>query len=164
MKIAAQVMSGEVILVMFSGVGPLPILIAKKQPQVKEIYAIELNPTAHYYCLENVRINKLAEKIFPIQGNVREICPKLDLTFDRILMPLPKGAREFLDVAIKCAKTEGIIHFYHWASEWDLFSEAEELFLNTATKLGREIVIQSKVKVLPYAPRKWKVRLDIRVY
>jgi len=164
LKIAAQVMPGEVILVMFSGIGPLPILIAKKQPNVKRIYAIELNPIAHHYCLENVRINKLAEKIVPIQGDVREVCPKLDLKFDRILMPLPKGAHEFLDVAIKCARNEGIIHFYHWASEWDLYSEAEESVLKIATKLGRTIDIQNKVRVLPFAPRKWKVRLDVRIH
>ncbi|MFH1445037.1 MAG: class I SAM-dependent methyltransferase family protein, partial [Nanoarchaeota archaeon] len=47
-RISSQVDSGEKILVMFSGVGPYAIAIAKNHPDAN-IYAIEKNPAGHKY-------------------------------------------------------------------------------------------------------------------
>ena len=163
MRIASQVHPGELVMVMFGGVAPFPISIAKIQPDVNKIYSIELNPIAHKYALDNVRINKLSHKIIPICGNVREVCPKLGKKFDRIVMPLPKEAYEFLDIAISCLRRGGIIHLYYWSSEPDLFSEAEKLIKNAAEKLNKKIKILDKKKVLPYGPKKWKIVLDFIV-
>ena len=163
LRIAQKVKPEEAILVMFSGIGPLPVIIAKKQPEVRKIYAVELNPVAHRYCVENVRLNKLRDKIFPILGDAKEVCPKLDERFDRVLMPLPKGAYKFLEVAIPCVKDRGVLHFYHWAHERDLFSEAIKLVKNAVKELGRETEILDTVKVLPYGPRVWKVRVDVKL-
>jgi len=72
-RIVDLVKGGEKILVMFSGVCPFPISIAKKQKLVGKIYAIDINPNAHKYALENIKLNKLEDKIVPILGDVREI-------------------------------------------------------------------------------------------
>ncbi|RLJ06495.1 MAG: class I SAM-dependent methyltransferase family protein, partial [Candidatus Aenigmatarchaeota archaeon] len=109
-RVARQVKPGERVLVMFSGICPYPIAIAKRQPEVK-IYAVELNPDAHRYAEENIRINGLQEKITALQGDVREICPRLG-RFDRIIMPLAKDAWKYLDLAFSCCKSGGIVHFY----------------------------------------------------
>ena len=37
-------------------------------------------------------------------GDVRDVVPKLKKKFDRILMPLPKSAEEFLDIALSASK------------------------------------------------------------
>ena len=55
-RIIEQITGPEDVLVMFSGIGPFPICIAKKRPDVMAV-AIELNPDAHRYCLENIRLN-----------------------------------------------------------------------------------------------------------
>lgn len=162
-RIAGQVKPGETVLVMFGGVAPFPISIAKIQPEVNKIYSIELNPIAHKYAVENIRINKLSHKIFPICGDVREVCKELRMKFDRIVMPLPKGAYEFLDVAISYLKSNGIMHFYYWSLESDLFSEAERVIKRNTEKFGKKIKILNRKKVLPYGPRKWKVVLDVMV-
>jgi len=44
---------------------------------------------------------------------------KLTKTFDRIAMPLPKGAEAFLDVALQASKKGTIIHFYDFLHEDD---------------------------------------------
>ncbi|MBU4201795.1 MAG: class I SAM-dependent methyltransferase family protein, partial [Candidatus Altiarchaeota archaeon] len=95
LRVAKQCKPGERILVMFAGVGPYAVLIAKKS-KPKEICAIELNPEAVRYMEENSRINKV--NIHAIQGDVKKETPKLG-EFDRILMPLPKDAGNFLDVS-----------------------------------------------------------------
>ncbi len=162
-RIAKQVKPNELILVMFSGVGPYPIIIAKKQPQVRKIYAIELNKEAHQYCIENIKLNKLENKIVPFLGDVREICPTLAENFHRVVMPLPKGAYQFLDLAIPRLRRGGILHFYHWASEEDLFTEAEKLVKEAAERFGREIKVLNRVRVLPYKPRTWKICIDAEI-
>ena len=161
-RIAATVKPAEYILVMFSGIGPYAICIAKNHPSARCI-AVELNPEAHKYCVENVRINKVADRVTPILGDVREICPRLGVTFDRVLMPLPKGAHEFLDIAIPMVKKEGILHFYHWAPRHDLFSEAERLLIENSRLLDRDVEIIARGKVSAFSPSSWKVRLDARI-
>ncbi len=163
MRIARMVSPGERVLVMFSGVCPYPITIAKTQPLVEVVYGVELNPDAHRYCVENVRLNKVEGKVVPLPGDVREVCPSMEGMFDRVVMPLPKGAYMFLDLAIKCLKRRGVIHFYHWAREPDLFSEAEGLLKKEAERQGCKVKIVGRRRVLPYAPRVWKVRVDAAV-
>lgn len=163
-RIASQVKEKEIVLVMFSGICPFAIAIAKKQPEVEKIYAIELNRDAHEYAAENVRINKLSHKIILIQGDARETAKKYFGIFDRVVMPLPLGAENFLDVAINCLKNDvGIIHFYNWGKEDDLFSNALNAIEENSKKLNKKIEILNKIKVLPYGPRKWKVCIDFKV-
>jgi len=160
-RVAAQVKAKEAVLVMFSGVCPFAIAIAKKQPDVEKVYGIELNSDAHEYAVENVRMNRLSHKIVLIQGDVREMTKKHFGLFDRVVMPLPLGAENFLDVAIKCLKERGgTIHFYSRGMEEDLYSNAVKLVEENAEKENRKVEIVDKRKVSAYSPRKWKVCID----
>jgi len=161
-KIASQVVPGERVLVMFSGVGPFAICIAKRQPKASCI-AVEFNPEGHRYCEENIRLNKVSDRVTAILGDVRDVCPTLGERFDRVLMPLPKGAYEYLDVAIPMVKPGGILHFYHWAPRDNSFSEGERLLLSHIDKQGRTADIIDHIKVSQYSPSSLKIRLDARI-
>jgi tRNA (guanine37-N1)-methyltransferase len=130
---------------------------------VKTIYAVELNPDAHHYCLINVRRNKVLNKVIPILGDVQEVCPILRLNFDRVIMPLPKSAEQYLDIAIPRLQDGGILYFYHWASEDALYVEAEAAVSRAARRQRKTIRILERVRVLPYGPRKWKVRINAQI-
>lgn len=163
-RVASQVKLNELVMVMFSGCSPYPIAIAKKQPKVKKIYAVESNPDAHRYAEENVRINKVSHLINPILGDVRDICKKYYGTCDRIVMPLPLGAENFLDIAIKCLKKSGgLIHFYNWGKEDNLYLNALNQIREQTKKLNRKFKVLNKRKVLPYAPRTFKICIDFKV-
>lgn len=162
-KIAAQVRPKEVVMVMFAGVGPFAIAIAKKQPGVEKIIAVEINPGAVEYMKYNVRVNKLSHKIVPVLGDVRKVCEKWYGKCDRVVMPLPLGAESFLDIAIKCLRGKGIIHFYNWGKEPDPFSSALELLAKNLKKTKKEYEITDKRVVLPYAPGKYKVCIDVKI-
>src|SRR5512136_1135651 len=69
-RIADQVEEGETVLVMFSGVAPYAIAIAKKK-NVKKIVAIEINHIGTDYARTNITLNKLNDKILAIEGDVR---------------------------------------------------------------------------------------------
>lgn len=161
-RISSKVNLGEEILVMFSGVGPYPICIAREHSDVK-VTAIELNPEAHHYCLENIKLNKVEDRVTAILGDVREVCPNLEERFDRVVMPLPKGAYQFLDITIPLVNKGGVIHFYHWAAEDQLFEEAEKLVSLAATDFGRKSEVIDRVKVSKYSPRMCKVRIDAKI-
>ncbi len=159
-RIKGMVKPREDVLVMFSGVGPFPICIAKQHPTVT-VTGVEINPTAHRYAQENVELNKVRDQVTLIMGDVREICPQLNKVFDRVLMPLPKGAYEFLDVAIPMVKKGGVLHFYHWAPEDDMFKEAKALVDEQATAYGREALFMDGMKISLYSPGVCKVRVDM---
>ncbi len=164
LDIARQVKPGEVILYLFAGVGPYAIAICKFCPDVRIIHAVEINPWGIHYMIENIRLNRLRGKIVPLEGDVREIAPKFYETADRVLMTLPLGAHEYLELGLCCIRKEGgIVHFYHLGREPDVFREAEEIVYKVASHVGREVVIVNKRVVRDYAPRTYKVRLDILV-
>jgi tRNA (guanine37-N1)-methyltransferase len=160
-RITKQVKEKEVVMLMFAGVGPIGIAIAKKQPNVGKIIAVESNIDAVRYMRENVRINKVAHLIVPALGNVESVCQKYFGLCDRVIMPLPIGAEKFLGVAIKCLKeVGGIIHFYSLGVEEDLYSGTVKVIEENAKKLGRGAEILEKRKVSAYSPSKWKVCID----
>jgi len=161
-RICNQIMGPEDVLVMFSGIGPFPICIAKHHQDAR-CWAVELNQEAHEYCLENIRLNKVEDRVTAIQGDVRDVCPSLGMEFDRVLTPLPKGAHLFLDVTIPMVKRGGILHFYHWAPDDDSYSEAYALVEEAAGKYNRSCTFKGGVKVAKYSPRVSKIRIDVQI-
>jgi tRNA (guanine37-N1)-methyltransferase len=155
LRIAKLVKPNESVLVMFSGVAPYPLVISKNS-RTKEVYAIELSRTAHKYAQENLKLNKINNiKLF--QGDVKRIIPKIKRKFDRIVMPLPKSAETYLDLALKVAKKNTVIHLYQFGS------------INDFNKIKKEIKERYKIKILKlircgqYSPRKYRICLDLKV-
>ncbi len=161
-RIAEQVKAGEMVLVMFSGICAYAIAIAKKNSQVGKIFAVEINHDAVEYAKENIRINKVAHLVSLREGDVRKVCVEFFGKCDRVIMPLPLSAKTFLDIAEKCLKKTGMIHYYTIAEE-NKFGEVEKE-LKTLVDVRRRYKIKSVRKVLPYAPRKFKICLDIEVF
>ncbi|MDH5816635.1 MAG: class I SAM-dependent methyltransferase family protein [Candidatus Nezhaarchaeota archaeon] len=112
-RIASLVKPGEVIVNMFAGVGPFSIVIAKKVPGVK-VYSIDINPEAYKLMVENVKLNKVEGKVIPLLGDAAEVIDRHDLRgiADRVLMPSPEHAINYLDKAIETLKSRGVVHYY----------------------------------------------------
>ncbi len=162
-RISEQVEPGETALVMFAGIGPYAIMIGKKSRDVGKVYGIEINEKAFGYFEENVRINKVQEKVIPVLGDVKEKCRDLRGSCDRVIMPLPEGAYQYLPEAIRCLKPEGgTIHFYCWVPEGK-FDKAGDIVRKAAEKAGKSAEIINIRKVLPYKPRTHKVCVDAKV-
>jgi len=162
-RVARQVKAGELVMVMFAGVGPYAIAIAKNQPDVKKIIAVEMNHDAVVYMKYNIKINKLSHKVYHTLGDVREACKKWYGKCDRIVMPLPLGAESFLDIAVACAKPGAIIHFYSWGSKESLYNAAKKAIDESLKKLNREYKITGRRIVLPYAPGRYKVCVEFKI-
>ncbi|HNS25161.1 MAG TPA: class I SAM-dependent methyltransferase family protein [Methanobacteriaceae archaeon] len=151
-----QVKEGEVVLDMFTGVGPFALSIARNH-QVK-VYATDINPMAIFYLKRNLEINKLQERVVPLGGDVKEILEGLDLKFDRIIMNLPGSAREFLPVALEHLKSGGVVHYYQFSRDMD---DPIQSIKNSAK--DRQVEILDKRKVKSTRPGEWHVAVDARI-
>jgi len=160
LRVAEQVRPGESVLVMFSGCGVYPLVLAKKS-KARYIHGIELNPIAHKYALDNVKLNKVSN-VQLLQGDVKDLIPKLNKTFDRVLMPLPKNAEDFLGSAIKVCKNGTIIHLYQFLDENE-FEKGKNKIKEFFKDNGMNIQIMNLVKCGQHAPRVFRVCLDLRV-
>lgn len=162
MRVARLVRLGERVLVMFSGVAPYPLVIAKHSP-AELIVGIEKNPVAHKYALRNIVANKIpAGKVVLYNADVRKKVPRLNQKFDRIVMPLPKTGETFLDVAFKVLKKKGFIHLYLFSDESKL-REIGDAILDICRKLGKKCKIVGVSKAGQNAPRQYRVRVDIQL-
>jgi tRNA (guanine37-N1)-methyltransferase len=152
LTIAQKIKQKETIMVMFAGVCPFSIVITKIQPKVKKVISIEINTDAVKYMKENIRINKVGDKIIPILGDVNEKYKEWLGKCDRILMPLPHKAGDFLKLAYKCLKSKGgIIYMYLIDSDQLIQKNTEDKIRNLRKQTKRKIEYKIR-KVLPYAP------------
>jgi tRNA (guanine37-N1)-methyltransferase len=112
-RVASLVGNGEIVVNMFSGVGCFSILIGKTVEKTK-VFSIDVNPTAFHFMEENIRINRLFSKVVPILGDSKDIIQnRLIGSVDRVLMPLPELALQYLPYALAALKpTGGWIHYY----------------------------------------------------
>lgn len=160
LRIAQLVKPGELILVMFSGVAVYPLVIARNA-KPRHIVAIEKNPVAHSYAKQNLALNK-SSVIELIKGDVKRVVPKLSGKFDRVLMPLPKGAETFLNLAIPKVKRNGFLHFYDFADQKSLGDSAKKVE-EACKKLKRKCKIKSIVKCGQYSPKVFRVCVDAKL-
>ena len=166
-RIANLVKDDEVVVNMFAGVGCYSIIIAKHSKAAK-VYSIDINPTAVRYMQENVLLNKVVDRVLPIEGDARTLIEKkLKNTSDRVLMPLPEKAHEYLDSALSAVKLQGgWIHYYDFEHARKPENPIEKVKAKVAEKLQ-----QQKINFeLPYSrivrqtgPNWYQIAVDIKV-
>lgn len=161
LRIAKVIKKDEFVGCFFSGVGPYPIVFSKNSVMKKAV-AIELNPVAHDFAIENAVLNKCFDKIDFILGDVKKIHKKFKRKFDRIVMPLPHTGYQFLEEAFFCIKKSGVIHFYE-IIEKENFKLVENQIKLAAKNKKRKIKIISNKKVRQFSPSKEQVVFDILV-
>jgi tRNA (guanine37-N1)-methyltransferase len=163
-EIASMTRKGEKVLVLFGGVGPFAIVIAKLS-NASKVVSVELGRECSKYAVENVKRNKLVDKVEVIQGDVRRICPLMKRKgekFDRIVMARPNLKDDFLDVAFPLVKKGGIIHYYGFY-DGDKLSDLKELVLIRAEEAKRKIKIIGIKKAGDIGVKKFRYRVDFKV-
>jgi tRNA (guanine37-N1)-methyltransferase len=161
-RVAEEVKDGEHVVDMFAGVGPYSILIAKTRPH-STIHSIDLNPEAIKYLKENVLLNKVANRVIPLQGDARLFATKgLSGIADRVIMNLPSDAINFLDAACQLLKRDGgTLHYYAFASRAEAVADVKDAFLMTVENASRKIQSFTYERVIKeVAPNRVQVALD----
>lgn len=167
LRIARLVKPCEVVVNMFAGVGCFSILIAKHEKSAK-VFSIDVNPVANHFTHENLRLNRVYRQVFPVLGDSREIVKnKLQRSADRVIMPLPEKALEYLLSAVSALKPSGgWIHYYDFEHATKLENPVDKTKVRVAERLAKldtKFVIPLARVVRPTGPNWYQVVLDIHV-
>ena len=110
-------MDGQVLCDMMCGIGPLAVKSAVKKKGLR-VVCNDLNPEGIRYCKENIKLNKVGDRVIPFNMDAREFVKmhvdqsnyidqpeklkikKEFVKFDHCYMNLPVDAVEFLDAFI----------------------------------------------------------------
>jgi len=166
-RVAKLVQPGEVVTNMFAGAGLFSIVMAK-HAKPKTVYSIDINPDAYRYMVENVKLNRVEHTVVPILGDAAKVIEeKLAGTSDRVLMPYPDMALDYLIYALKALRMRGWIHIYLHV-EADKGEDPVERAKAIAGRKLEELGIRSSEFVYgrvvrPIAPRKYQVVLDTHI-
>jgi len=166
MRIAKQVVNREVVVNMFAGVGCFSIVIAKHS-KAEKVYSIDVNPAAIQFMQENIRLNKVYREVIPIQGDAKEVIEKrLRCIADRVLMPLPEKAFEYLPHAVSALKEAGgWIHYYNFehAKKNENLVKAKVKVAEKLQSLGVTFTIPLDRVVRTTGPNWYQIVLDIKL-
>ena len=157
-RIAGLVKDKENVVVMFSGVGPFVILIAKKHPRAN-VVGMELNKSAHASALRNMALNRTANATAEL-GDVRKLARKYRNFADRIIMPLPKESLSFLDEVKQIAKKRAVVHLYAFGKSASAYDDAIAVIRKHAEAKGYRVRVVSKRVVRPYSAEDVEVVID----
>lgn len=160
-RLANLVKPAEDILVMFSGIGAFPLVIARNS-RAGRIVGIEKNPLAHNYAVQNLTRNKQIRNVTFLEGDVAAVMPTLLQKFDRIVMPLPKTGELFLGRALASLKPGGWLHFYDLQQAENFADSVEKVAIACAGNNRR--LCQSAISVCGHcSPRTYRICVDGRI-
>lgn len=183
-EIASKIKKGENVLVMFAGVAPFSIVIAKNS-QAGKVFSNEINRKANKYAELNIELNKLKKKVELVPGDIKRIairfpseaikeitqpCRKRRLRegncrcprFDVIVMPRPQLKETFLKEAFSLSKKNTRIYYYDFCKE-DETDLVVEKIQKAAKQFRRRIKILKIKKAGEIAPYKIRVRVDFKI-
>jgi tRNA (guanine37-N1)-methyltransferase len=164
-RVASLVKKGGTVVDLFAGVGPFSVLIAKNNAEA-EVYAVDMNPEAIKLLERNIRLNKVENRVIPIQGDAKQtVEERLMGIADRVIMNLPEKALEFVDTACKAIKPAGgTVHYYAFIRLPDSLKNAQQRFSKAVEKAGRKMdAFLSAKTIRETAPYEWQVVLDARI-
>lgn len=154
LEIAKKCKKKDKVLVLFSGVAPFSIIIAKLSHA--KVTSVEIGKKCNKYARENIKLNKL-KNVQLIQGDVARLSKLISGKFDKIVMPRPQLKETFLKYIWKFTKKGTQIFYYDFGK--DIFKVIKKI--KNEARLGRK-----KIKILNFkkagdiAPYKYRWRVD----
>lgn len=157
-RISHLVTPNEQILDMFTGVGGFPLHIASNMNSF--ITAVDINPDAIRCLQKSIEKNDLKGTIIPKVGDSSKIITNLNF-YDRIIMNLPEQSKEYLSIAEKFIKNNGIIHIYIFTRHSPNFKQ--EIKATLTKYLNSSFIILNLFKGRDVSPSKIQVNIDLKI-
>jgi len=186
-EIAGKTKKMETVLVMFAGIGPYSIVIAKNS-KASRVYSNEINREANKYAELNIGLNKVKGKVMLLPGDIRRIAriiskprhqspqqstlenvsvknfglKNVPAKFDVIVMPRPQLKDTFLHEAFSLSKKGTRIYYYDFCKEDEIENIVNKV-KSQAKKYGKQVKILKVKKAGEIAPYRYRVRVDFKV-
>jgi tRNA wybutosine-synthesizing protein 2 len=142
---------------MFAGIGYFTLPMARAGAAVT---AVEHNPAAFQYLLENARLNEVTDRIRPYRADCRDVAG--DVTAERIVMGY-YDAYQFLDSALDALEPGGVVHLHEATPEDLVFERPIDRLETAAAERSRQVTILDTRRVKGYSEGVAHVVVDARV-
>lgn len=160
-RVAGLVAPGERVVDLMAGVAPFALVVAKHS-QAARVDAVDLNPDAVRFAVENVKLNKLEGRVFPALADARVWARENAGVADRVITNLPHSAHAFLEDALRVLKPEGTWHYHCIEAEDGLGRHLANL-AQRAAECGRGLEVRATRVVRAYSPRERHYAVDLAV-
>ena len=157
-EIASKIKKDDDVLVLFAGVAPFSIVIAKNS-KAKKVDSVEINRKASKYAELNVELNKLKGRVNIIQADAKKFAERnKNKKYDVIVMPRPQLKESFLGSIFPFAEKGTRIYYYDFCrvEEKDQIVEKVKQEAHKNKKKIKIINIKEAGEIAPY-----KVRLRV---
>jgi tRNA wybutosine-synthesizing protein 2 len=111
MRLSNVIEGDEMILDMFACVGQFSLHIAKKTGS--RVVAIEINPEAHRFLVENIKLNGVEDRMQALLGDCRKMQPVNEA--NRVILGYLHNTIEYLPYALKSLSEDGGYVYLHAA-------------------------------------------------
>ncbi|KYK25668.1 MAG: hypothetical protein AYK23_03455 [Candidatus Proteinoplasmatales archaeon SG8-5] len=139
---------GEVVVDMFAGIGyfTLPMAVHSKPGKV---VAHEINPLAHEYLSQNVKLNNVQAIVEP---HLEDCGDAAENVADRVVMGYVGTTHEYLPKAMRILRGKGIIHYHETCPDRLMPDRPLERVEEAAENEGKQVEILNIKTIKSYAP------------
>jgi len=153
----------ERVLDMFAGIGYFALPMARAGAAVT---AVERNPTAFRYLIENAMLNEVSERLEPFRADCRDVvewhadpATTVDVSADRIVMGHYE-AHEYLESALAVVEDGGALHMHAAVPDAELPDRPVSRLEDAAKDAGRSVDDVGVRRVKSYSEGVWHVVVD----
>ena len=161
-RMGEAVEAGERVLDMFAGIGYFALPMARAGATVT---AVERNPGAFAYLIENVPLNGVEDRVRPIRADCRDAIDALrdaGERFDRIVMGY-YDAFEYLDAALSVLEPGGVVHMHEATPDAELWERPIGRLREAAGSRGRTVEVLDRRKVKTHSEGVFHVVIDAQI-
>jgi len=160
-RMGEVVEAGERVLDMFAGIGYFTLPMARAGGLVT---AVERNPAAFQYLLENTMANGVSDRVQPYRADCRDVVPAFaaDGRADRVVMGY-YDAHEYLDSALDALKPGGVLHMHEATPAGLVFDRPIERLETAAAAADRSVSVLKTRDVKGYSEGVRHVVVDARI-
>jgi tRNA wybutosine-synthesizing protein 2 len=168
-RMGEAVEEGERVLDMFAGIGYFTLPMARAGA---EVTAVEHNPTAFRYLIENAQLNDVGSRVHPYRADCRDVVEEFanEAPADRVVMgyydatePASDGSYEYLDAALTALAPGGVVHVHETTPNDLVFERPIERIEDAAAQRGRSVDVLDTREVKSYSEGVAHVVVDARV-
>jgi tRNA (guanine37-N1)-methyltransferase len=153
------------VLVMFAGVAPFPVVIAKQIKQKGKqavVISNEINRKACKYAEQNVLLNKVGDFVKVVQCDAKNLpvklkSEKMPLKYDFIMMARPNLKDTFLETALKLSKKGTKIYYHGFGTEEKVRAEIQK---DAGKKIGK--VLMRKAGEIKVREFRWLANFQVK--
>jgi tRNA wybutosine-synthesizing protein 2 len=151
---------GETVVDLFAGIGYFTVPLAARAG-ARRVFACEKNPASFALLEENLRLNRIEDRVTPLLGDCRVRAPRG--VADRVFLGYIHGTEGFLPTAVQVLKPEGGVLHYHEAYPQETKYRDALTAISRACGPGFDLEILDAREVKSFAPGIDHVAVDARL-